>query len=143
MADTQEQFIYIPVSSIVIQSQVRSPIDPNSESQKTLQASIEQNGILEPPIVTQFEEEDGKYLLICGERRVLAARSLGIEFIWVRFLDSITQKAEIIALRLTENQQREELDHISLAIGIRDYMVAKHADRGYDLPGVRKLYPYC
>jgi ParB family transcriptional regulator, chromosome partitioning protein len=133
------EFLYVNINDIIIQSQVRSAIDVNSESQKVLEASIAEKGIIEPPVVTQMEGQEGKYLLICGERRVLAAQRLGIEMIWVRLLDWVTQKAEIRAFQLTENLQREELNPIDTANGILDYIREKHGDSNYGIEGALPL----
>ncbi|MCX5805480.1 MAG: ParB N-terminal domain-containing protein [Proteobacteria bacterium] len=57
-------------------------------------------------LVTQ---KDDKYLLLCGERRYLAAQKLGMETIPVRIFNTVTQKDEILAIQLTENLQREGL----------------------------------
>ena len=77
--------------------------------------------------------KDGKYLLLCGERRYLAALKSGLPTIPARILDTITQKDEILAFQLTENLQREDLNPIDQAKGILAYIQAKHPDKSYNV----------
>jgi ParB-like chromosome segregation protein Spo0J len=88
---------------------------------------------LEPVLVTQ---KDDKYLLICGERRYLAASKAGQETIPARVVNAITQKDEILAFQLIENLQREDLNHIDQANGILAFIQAKHPDKNYNLDEV-------
>jgi ParB family transcriptional regulator, chromosome partitioning protein len=127
------EFLYLPLGSIIVEEQIRSSIDTTTESFKALMASIKDKGILEPVLVTQ---KDDKYLLLCGERRYLAAQKLNMETIPARIVNTVTQKDEILAIQLTENLQREDLNPIDQAKGILAYIQAKHPDKGYDLDGV-------
>ncbi len=128
------EFLYIPVEKIVVMEQVRSNINTETDSFKSLVQSIKDKGILEPLIVTAHD--DGTYLLICGERRFVAARQLGLESVPVRIIEAGKELGETIALQLTENLQREELNPIDQAKGILAYIQAKHPDKGYNLEGV-------
>ncbi|MCX5807495.1 MAG: ParB/RepB/Spo0J family partition protein [Proteobacteria bacterium] len=113
--------------------EIRSAVDTTSESFKALMSSIKEKGVLEPVLLTQ---KDDKYLLLCGERRYLAAQKLGMETIPARIVNTVTQKDEILAIQLTENLQREDLNPIDQAKGILGYIQAKHPDKGYNLDGV-------
>ena len=126
------EFLYLSLGDIIIEEQVRSGIDTESDSFKALMESIKDRGVLEPVIVTP---KDGKYLLLCGERRYLAALKLGLLTIPVRVIDAVTQKDEILALQLTENLQREDLNPIDQAKGILAFIQAKFPDKGYDVGG--------
>ncbi|MCX5812989.1 MAG: ParB/RepB/Spo0J family partition protein, partial [Proteobacteria bacterium] len=110
------EFLYIPVANIVVLEQVRSNINVETDSFKSLMQSIKDKGVLEPLIVTG--QEDGTYLLICGERRLVAARQLGLESVPVRVIEAGKELGETIALQLTENLQREDLNPIDQAKGI-------------------------
>ena len=88
-----QEFMYLPLGKIMVEEQIRSGIDTESEPFKALMESIKERGVLEPPLVTP---RDGNYLLLCGERRFLAARKLGMETIPVRVMDAVTQKDEIL-----------------------------------------------
>ena len=104
-----QEFLYLPLGDILIEEQVRSGIDTEGESFKSLMESIKDRGVLEPVLVTP---KDGKYLLLCGERRYLAAQKLELPSIPVRVVDAVTQKDKILALQLTENMQREDLEEL-------------------------------
>ncbi|MCX5811568.1 MAG: ParB/RepB/Spo0J family partition protein [Proteobacteria bacterium] len=127
------EFLYLSLGDILIEEQVRSGIDTEGESFKSLMESIKDRGILEPVLVTP---KDGKYLLLCGERRYLAAQKLELPSVPARVVDAITQKDEILAFQLTENLQREDLNPIDQAKGILAYIQARHPDNGYDVTGV-------
>lgn len=127
------EFLYLSLGDILIEEQVRSNIDTESDSFKSLMESVKDRGILEPVLVTQ---KDGKYLLLCGERRYLAAQKLELSSIPSRVVNTITQKDEILALQLTENLQREDLNPIDQAKGILAYIQARHPDKGYDLDSI-------
>ncbi|MCX5807324.1 MAG: ParB/RepB/Spo0J family partition protein [Proteobacteria bacterium] len=62
--------------------------------------------------------------------------SWGFESIPARVVNAINQKDEILAIQLTENLQREDLNPIDQAKGILAYIQAKHPDKGYNLDGV-------
>ena len=127
------EFLYLPLESIIVEEQIRSSVDTEGESFKALMESIKDRGVLEPVLVTP---KDGKYLLLCGERRFLAARKLGLESIPARIVNTITQKDEILAYQLTENLQREDLNPMDQAKGILAFIQARHPDKGYDVDGV-------
>jgi ParB family transcriptional regulator, chromosome partitioning protein len=140
------EFMYLPLGSIIVEEQIRSKIDTESESFKALMSSIKDKGVLEPVLVTP--KGDNKYLLIFGERRYLAAQKLGFETIPVRNVNTATQKDEILVLQLIENLQREDLNPIDQANGILDLIQARHPDprlqhsragKGYNLDGVMSI----
>ena len=127
------EFLYLPMGSIIVEEQIRSKIDMTSESFKALMESIRDRGVLEPVLVTP---KDDRYLLLCGERRYLAAQKLGMETIPARIVNTVTQKDEILAIQLVENLQREDLNPIDQAKGILAYIQAKHPGNVYNLDGV-------
>ena len=127
------EFLYLSLESIIVEEQIRSGIDTEGESFKALMESIKDRGVLEPVIVMPKED---KYLLLCGERRYLAAQKLELASIPARIVNTITQKDEILAFQLTENLQREDLNPMDQAKGILSYIQAKHPDKNYDVDGV-------
>ncbi len=127
------EFLYLSLESIIVEEQIRSGIDRESDSFKALMESIKDRGVLEPVLVTP---RDGKYLLLCGERRYLATQKLGQESIPARIINTVNQKDEILAYQLVENLQREDLNPIEQAKGILAYIQAKHPDKNYDVDGV-------
>jgi len=128
-----QEFLYLPLESIIVEEQIRSGINTESESFKALVLSIKDRGVLEPVLVTP---KDDKYLLLCGERRYHAAYKAGLEIIPARIVNAITQKDEILAFQLSENLQREDLNPIDQAKGILAFIQAKHPGQGYNLDGV-------
>jgi ParB family transcriptional regulator, chromosome partitioning protein len=135
-----QEFMYLPLGNIIVEEQIRSAINTESESFKALTSSIKERGVLEPVLVTS---KDDKYLLLCGERRYLAASKAGQETIPARVVNAITQKDEILAFQLTENLQREDLNPIDQAKGILAFIQAKHPDKGYDVGGVMSEFVNC
>ena len=128
------EFLYIPAGNIVVLEQVRSNINSETDSFKSLMQSIKDKGILEPLLVTG---QDGiSYTLLCGERRLAAARQLGLELVPVRVIEAGKESGETIAFQLTENLQREDLNPMDQATGILAYIQAKLPDKGYELDGV-------
>ena len=121
--DKSEAFFDIPLNLIVIEEQIRSGIDEESESFKALVESIREKGVLEPVLVTP---KDDRYLLISGERRFLACRILNYPTIPARVFDAIQVREEILTIQLTENLQREDLDPIDEANALLAFMKEKH-----------------
>jgi ParB/RepB/Spo0J family partition protein len=126
-------FFEIPLELIIIQDQIRTRIDQAGEAFLALVESIREKGVLEPIIVTL---QGGQYLLISGERRLLACQQLGLATIPARVIDAVTAKDEILALQLTENLQRAELDPIDTAMAMVGYFQIRHAEEGLDAEGI-------
>ena len=132
--EINQEFLYVPIGNIVVLDQVRSNINIEADSFKSLMQSIKDKGILEPLLVTKGDGDS--YTLICGERRLEAARQLGHELVPVRVIEAGKESGEIIALQLTENLQREDLNPMDQAKGILAFIQARHPDKGYDVDGV-------
>ncbi len=93
--------------------------DFDQEAIKELAGSIREVGILQPLVVTKVEKEtpsgtEVEYILIAGERRLLASKLLGLERVpaIVRRLDFERERLEIAII---ENIQRENLNPIETA----------------------------
>ena len=82
----------------------------NEESIVELANSIKEQGILQPIIV---KKKGGAYELICGERRLRAAKHCGFAKIPVIIKDVADQK--LLEIALVENIQREDLNAIEEA----------------------------
>jgi len=93
-------------------------LQPRSDFKETqlneLVDSIKQYGIIQPLIV---HENNGQYELIAGERRLRAAKIIGLEKIpaIVREVD----EQEKLEVALIENLQREDLNAIETALAYR------------------------
>lgn len=114
-------------SENVVQEIDIGEIDPNREQpRKTfpedsisqLAESIREQGVLQPILVTP--QLGGRYRIVAGERRFRASRMAGLTTVpcIVRDMDAITQ----MEVALIENLQREDLNPIDAALGIRGLM---------------------
>lgn len=101
-----------------------SLIDPNpqqprvsfdEEALSELSASIAQLGVIQP--VTLRKQNDGRYTIISGERRWRAAQMAGLEALpaYIREVDD----ENLHAMALVENIQRQDLNAIEVALGMR------------------------
>jgi len=93
--------------------------DFNEESLKELAASIREFGILQPLVVSKIEKEkefgtEVEYQLIAGERRLMAAKMLGLERV-PAIIRTVSQKSEQLAIAIIENLQRANLNPIETA----------------------------
>jgi ParB family chromosome partitioning protein len=86
-----------------------------AESLRELADSIREHGVLQPVLVRRLPEG---YELIAGERRWRAARLAGVERI-PAIVRREAQAEQSLLLGLIENLQREDLDPIEEARGIR------------------------
>jgi ParB family chromosome partitioning protein len=77
-----------------------------------LAASIRTFGVIQP--VTLKDTGDGKYLIICGERRFRAAKLAGLDRI-PAYVKTIEDE-NIMEMALLENIQREDLSAIEIAL---------------------------
>jgi len=82
-----------------------------------LKASIKEKGVLQPILVRKHENG---YEVVAGERRLRAAKALGIEQVPV-IIKNVTDR-EALVLALVENIQREELNAIEEAMGFKRLM---------------------
>lgn len=87
----------------------------SEEALAELEASIREFGILQPLLVRPMS--DGSYKIVAGERRYRAARRAELKEVPV-IIKSLTD-AEAAAIALIENLQREDLNPIEEAAGIR------------------------
>jgi len=91
----------------------------DEESLKELADSIREFGIIQPLIVSKIEKEtdfgtDVEYQLIAGERRLMAAKLVGLERVPV-VVRRFSQKAEGLEVAIVENLQRTDLNSIEVA----------------------------
>ena len=78
--------------------------------------SVREKGVLEPLLV-RFMPESGKYLIISGERRYLAARAAGLGEL--PCIEKDVDDAESLELALIENLQRKDLTPFEEADGVQ------------------------
>ncbi len=80
-----------------------------------LSLSIKENGIIQPIAVRPNKYEPGKYEIVAGERRWLAAQRAGLNEVPAVILDVDDQKSLEIAI--VENVQRQDLNVLEEARG--------------------------
>tara|TARA_Y100000817_G_scaffold178579_1_gene139442 strand:- start:778 stop:1629 length:852 start_codon:yes stop_codon:yes gene_type:complete len=99
----------------------RNPYQPrqhfSEEKLKELADSIRKNGIIQPIAVRPNKLENGKYEIVAGERRWLAAQKAGLHEIPVSVLD--LSDAESLEVAIVENIQRDDLNPIEEARGYK------------------------
>lgn len=95
-----------------------NPMQPrknfNERQLNELVESIKQYGIIQPLIVT---EKNGRFELIAGERRLKAAKILGLAA--VPAIARQADEQQKLELALVENLQREDLNSIEIAMAYR------------------------
>jgi len=96
----------------------------NEEALKTLSESIERHGVLQPLVVRKVSGDDtgsklfeDKYTIISGERRWRAAKMAGLTQVPVVVKE--LSDTEVAAVMLVENLQREDLNPVELAEGLK------------------------
>ena len=94
-------------------TQPRTEFD--EEALEELADSIRTLGVIQP--ITVKRTDDGRYLIISGERRWRAARKAGLESLpaYIREVDD----ENLLAMALVENIQREDLNAIEIALGMQ------------------------
>jgi ParB family chromosome partitioning protein len=114
----EEKIFYIETEKIKPNSQ--QPRKTFSEETiKELANSIREYGVLEPLVVIRTEKDtitgaEVEYELIAGERRLMAAKSLGLPTVPVIIRKPIEEQKKL-ELALIENIQREDLTPIAKA----------------------------
>ena len=99
----------------------RNPFQPriifNEAKLVELSNSIKKNGIIQPIAVRPKKAEPGKYEIIAGERRWLAAQRAGLHEIPIVVLN--LSDVESLEVAIVENIQRDDLNPIEEARGYR------------------------
>lgn len=87
----------------------------DGERLEALADSIRQHGVIQPITVRRLD--GGYYQIIAGERRWRAARLAGLDELPARIVDADDRDAMVLAL--VENLQREDLNPVEQAKGLR------------------------
>lgn len=95
--------------------QPRSSYNPDDMEQ--LAASIREHGVIQPLIITKDDNNPDKFILIAGERRLIAAKSAGLETVPVIVREASDQQRLVLAL--IENIQRSDLNPMEEADAYR------------------------
>jgi len=113
--DSSEGIREIPVNAITPNPrQPRANFDPEELSE--LAASIQEHGVIQPLIITLGDNPD-QFVLIAGERRLMASKQIGLKTVPAILRDSNEQ--ERLELALIENVQRADLSPLETAQAYR------------------------
>ena len=108
-------------NTISISDLSRNPYQPrqnfNEDKLEELANSIKKNGIIQPIAVRPNKTENGKYEIVAGERRWIAAQRAGLHEIPVRVLD--LSDVESLEVAIVENIQRDDLNPVEEARGYK------------------------
>ena len=108
-------------NTVLISDLSRNPYQPrqhfSEEKLEELAKSIKKNGIIQPIAVRPNKIENGKYEIVAGERRWLAAQRAGLHEIPVIILD--LSDVESLEVAIVENIQRDDLNPIEEARGYK------------------------
>ena len=124
LSDIEEESV---ISSTDTSEMLLSNIDPNIDQPRkkfdddalaALVESIKKHGVITPLIVTP--KEDGRYMIIAGERRYRAATAAGLVSVPVCVRECTP--VQIDELSLIENIQREDLNPMEVARAIKKLM---------------------
>ena len=105
----------------------------DEEKLDELSSSIKENGVIQPIAVRSNKYEPGKFEIIAGERRWLAAQKAGLNEVPVVVLDIDDQKSLEIAI--VENIQRQDLNVVEEAKGYQRLI----KEFGYDHVKISKF----
>lgn len=116
---TQQSKPMVEMAEIAISDIEPNPLQPRTdfdeESLSELAQSIAQLGVIQP--ITLKRRDDGKYIIISGERRWRASQRAGLETLpaYIREVDD----ENLHAMALVENIQRQDLNAIEVALGMQ------------------------
>lgn len=150
LADKKYDVFSIPIFSIWVDDGFNCRSTFTDESIRELAESIEQDGLLFPVDVQPIEEvEDApagfQWRLLCGFRRMSAARMLGWDTIPARVRTDLTERQATL-MNLTENLERKDLNIYEEAVAIDRLFpvyrtsgsIAKELKRPFDWVQVRR-----
>jgi ParB family chromosome partitioning protein len=109
------------VHNVPIENISANPRQPRSnfdeEGIKELSTSIKNHGIIQPIIVTLDPSQSDRYILVAGERRLIAAQKAGLQSIPI-IIREVSDR-ERLEIALIENLQRSDLNPLEEAEAYR------------------------
>ena len=116
---TQQSTPMSEMAEVAITDIIPNPLQPrrdfDDETLLELATSIAELGVIQP--ITLKRREDGKYIIISGERRWRASQIAGLERLPAYIRD--VEDEDLHAMALVENIQRENLNAIEIALGMQ------------------------
>ena len=134
----KEKSIEVSQSNMVSISDLsRNPYQPrqnfSDEKLEELSNSIKKNGIIQPIAVRPSKSDPGRFEIVAGERRWLAAQRAGLHDIPVTVLN--LSDVESLEVAIVENIQRDDLNPVEEARGYKRL----HDEFSYDHESISKL----
>ena len=125
------------INKLSVSDLIRNKLQPRKVFDKSnledLTNSIKERGIIQPIIVRVSNDGDGKYEIIAGERRWLAAQNAGFHEVPVVITEANDLKS--LEFAIVENVQRHDLNAVEEANGYQKLI----DDFGYDQEKVAKF----
>lgn len=116
---TQQSTPMSEMAEVAITDIIPNPLQPrrdfDEEALQELATSIAELGVIQP--ITLKRRDDGKYIIISGERRWRASQIAGLERLPAYIRD--VEDEDLHAMALVENIQRENLNAIEIALGMQ------------------------
>jgi ParB family transcriptional regulator, chromosome partitioning protein len=106
-------------SHICVEDQIRTEDDPEADTQ--LVESIRQVGLLQP-IRVRWRASDGKWVVLVGHRRFLAAQRAGLERVPVICVTTDPTPIDVVREQIFENKHRSSLSAIDEAHAYKKYL---------------------
>ena len=135
--EVKSSSIDLNTNSLPIADLERNKFQPrlifDNEKLDELSSSIKKNGIIQPIAVRPNKYEKGKFEIIAGERRWIAAQRAGLNKVPVVVLDIDDEKS--LELAIIENVQRQDLNIIEEAKGYQRLI----QEFGYDHEKISKF----
>src|SRR5262245_26976472 len=110
--------VILPIDFLTIRDNIRQILDITSPEFRQLVESIRKHGVKQNLIGDLRVSDDGRWQIICvaGQRRLLAAREVGLETIPVR-LERYPDETALLVDSLSENILRQNLHSLDAALG--------------------------
>lgn len=110
----------ISINDIYVKDEFNPRQSMDDTKLEELKASIDEEGLLQPLVVSPVDKKKGKYFLVCGHRRLRALMELGHSKVNVTVHEGDDEMLAIAAL--AENLQREEMNPYEEAKAIQKYI---------------------
>jgi ParB family chromosome partitioning protein len=118
---TEQKTPAVGVDELQVEMISPNPRQPRSnydqEEMEQLADSISEHGVIQPLIVTKDEARPGYFILVAGERRLMAAKQAGLNTVPVVLREVSDQ--QLLVLALIENLQRADLNPMEEADAYR------------------------
>ncbi|MCS7150142.1 MAG: ParB/RepB/Spo0J family partition protein [Caldimicrobium sp.] len=113
-----EAYRELPIEQVTYFSQQPRITFREDESFQELMKSIQEKGVLQPILVRKITE--GLYECVAGERRLRAAKKLGLKTVPVIVKELGDEEALLVSIM--ENLQRKDLNPMEIALAYRNLM---------------------